>query len=393
VSSKDWLEKDFYAVLGVGRSASADDIKKAYRKLARELHPDRNPGNSDAEERFKAASEAYDVLSDDRKRKEYDEMRSLFGSGAFRRGARTGGGGFDPSDLFGGGFGGAPGAAAGDRRFGGAGFSDIFSTIFSGGGASPRRGPQRGRDVEAEVTLDFAHAVQGTTLPLTLRSPGVCDSCQGSGAKPGTTPKTCPVCRGSGLTTRNQGSFSFSEPCRECQGVGSIVEQKCPECRGTGGVTKNRTINVRFPAGVADGQRIRLAGRGEPGERGGPAGDLYVLVRVRADELFGRSGDDITLTVPITYAEAVLGTDLRVPTLDGSVTLRVPPGTPSGRKLRARGKGVMRKDGKAGDLIVTLDVVVPATVSAEARAALETFASRTPGAGREHIEARARRFG
>ncbi len=393
MSSKDWLEKDFYAVLGVGRSASADDIKKAYRKLARELHPDRNPGNSDAEERFKAASEAYDVLSDDRKRKEYDEMRSLFGSGAFRRGARTGGGGFDPSDLFGGGFGGAPGAAAGDRRFGGAGFSDIFSTIFSGGGASPRRGPQRGRDVEAEVTLDFAHAVQGTTLPLTLRSPGVCDSCQGSGAKPGTTPKTCPVCRGSGLTTRNQGSFSFSEPCRECQGVGSIVEQKCPECRGTGGVTKNRTINVRFPAGVADGQRIRLAGRGEPGERGGPAGDLYVLVRVRADELFGRSGDDITLTVPITYAEAVLGTDLRVPTLDGSVTLRVPPGTPSGRKLRARGKGVMRKDGKAGDLIVTLDVVVPATVSAEARAALETFASRTPGAGREHIEARARRFG
>ncbi len=393
MSSKDWLEKDFYAVLGVGRSASADDIKKAYRKLARELHPDRNPGNSDAEERFKAASEAYDVLSDDRKRKEYDEMRSLFGSGAFRRGARTGGGGFDPSDLFGGGFGGAPGAAAGDRRFGGPGFSDIFSTIFSGGGASPRRGPQRGRDVEAEVTLDFAHAVQGTTLPLTLRSPGVCDSCQGSGAKPGTTPKTCPVCRGSGLTTRNQGSFSFSEPCRECQGVGSIVEQKCPECRGTGGVTKNRTINVRFPAGVADGQRIRLAGRGEPGERGGPAGDLYVLVRVRADELFGRSGDDITLTVPITYAEAVLGTDLRVPTLDGSVTLRVPPGTPSGRKLRARGKGVMRKDGKAGDLIVTLDVVVPATVSAEARAALETFASRTPGAGREHIEARARRFG
>ncbi len=393
MSSKDWLEKDFYAVLGVGRSASADDIKKAYRKLARELHPDRNPGNSDAEERFKAASEAYDVLSDDRKRKEYDEMRSLFGSGAFRRGARTGGGGFDPSDLFGGGFGGAPGAAAGDRRFGGAGFSDIFSTIFSGGGASPRRGPQRGRDVEAEVTLDFAHAVQGTTLPLTLRSPGVCDSCQGSGAKPGTTPKTCPVCRGSGLTTRNQGSFSFSEPCRECQGVGSIVEQKCPECRGTGGVTKNRTINVRFPAGVADGQRIRLAGRGEPGERGGPAGDLYVLVRVRADELFGRSGDDITLTVPITYAEAVLGTDLRVPTLDGSVTLRVPPGTPSGRKLRARGKGVMRKDGKAGDLIVTLDVVVPAAVSAEARAALETFASRTPGAGREHIEARARRFG
>jgi molecular chaperone DnaJ len=398
MSSKDWLEKDFYAVLGVSRSASADEIKKAYRKMARELHPDRNPGNADAEEKFKAASEAYDVLSDDRKRKEYDEMRSLFGSGAFRRGARTGAGpGFDPSDLFGGFSGaGAPGGGAGDRRFGGAGFSDIFSSIFSGGnaGAGGRRsGPQRGRDVEAEVTLDFVHAVQGTTLPLTLRSPGVCDTCHGNGAKPGTTPRTCPQCAGSGLISRNQGSFSFSEPCRECQGSGAIVDEKCPECRGTGGVTKNRTINVRFPAGVADGQRIRLSGRGEPGERGGPAGDLYVQVRVRPDDLFGRSGDDLTLTVPITIAEAVLGTDLRVPTMDTPVTLRVPPGTPSGRKLRARGKGVMRRDGQAGDLIVTVEVQVPASVSDEARDALETFAKLTPPAGRERLETRLRRFG
>jgi molecular chaperone DnaJ len=397
MSSKDWLEKDFYAVLGVGKSASADDIKKAYRKLARELHPDRNPGNSDAEERFKAASEAYDVLSDDKKRKEYDEMRSLFGSGAFRRGARTGAPGaggatFDPSDLFGG-FTGA-GGGAGDRRFGGAGFSDIFSSIFSGGGPATRRGPQRGRDVEAEVTLDFAHAVKGTTLPLTLRSPGVCDTCHGSGAKPGTTPRTCPQCHGTGLISRNQGSFSFSEPCRECQGAGSIVDEKCPECRGTGGVTKNRTINVRFPAGVADGQRIRLNGRGEPGERGGPAGDLYVQVKVRPDDLFGRSGDDLTLTVPITIAEAVLGADLRVPTLDGPVTLRVPPGTPSGRVLRARGKGVVRRDGKAGDLLVTIDVQVPSGTSmpGEARDALEQFAKLTPPPGRERLDARLRSF-
>ncbi|OJF11794.1 molecular chaperone DnaJ [Couchioplanes caeruleus] len=395
MSSKDWLEKDFYAVLGVGKSASADEIKKAYRKLARENHPDHNPGNTDAEERFKAASEAYDVLSDDKKRKEYDEMRSLFGSGAFRRGARAGGSSqFDPSDLFGGFSGaGAGGGGAGDRRFGGAGFSDIFSSIFSGGGAGggPRRGPQRGRDVEAEVTLDFAHAVQGTTLPLTLRSPGVCDICHGNGAKPGTVPRTCPQCQGSGLISRNQGSFSFSEPCRECQGAGSIVEQKCPECRGTGGVTKNRTINVRFPAGVADGQRIRLSGRGEPGERGGPAGDLYVQVRVRPDDLFGRVGDDITMTVPITFAEAVLGTDLRVPTLDGSVTLRVPPGTPSGRKLRARGKGVQRRDGQVGDLLVTVEVQVPTGVSDEARDALERFAKLTPNAERGRIDARLRR--
>jgi molecular chaperone DnaJ len=394
VSSKDWIEKDYYAALGVEKSASSDEIKKSYRKLARESHPDHNPGDPKAEERFKAVSEAYAVLGDEKKRREYDEMRSLFGSGAFRRNARgagqPGGMPFDVSDLFGGGAGGA------DNRFSGGGFTDLFSSIFSGGGggggAARPRGPARGRDVETEVALDFEDAVRGVTLPLTLRAPGVCDTCHGNGAKPGTQPVACPVCHGAGVTTRNQGSFSFSEPCRNCQGVGTVVEEKCPECHGTGGVTKTRTLNVRFPAGVADGQRIRLAGRGEPGERGGPAGDLFVHVKVRPDELFGRTGDDLTLTVPITFAEAVLGTDLRVPTLDGTVTLRVPPGTPSGRVLRARGKGVVRKDGRAGDLLVTLDVVVPATLSDEARAALETFAAQTPPAAREHLDARVRRF-
>ncbi|MGW3786383.1 molecular chaperone DnaJ [Micromonospora chokoriensis] len=390
MSSKDWIEKDFYAVLGVDKAASADDIKKAYRKLARESHPDHNPGDAKAEERFKAASEAYNVLSDTGRRREYDEMRSLFGSGAFRRNARGGGqpGGmpFDVSDMFGG--------AGGDRRFGGAGFQDLFSSIFSGGqagGQAAPRGPARGRDVETEVALDFGDAVRGVTLPLTLRAPGVCDTCHGNGAKPGTQPRTCPVCHGAGVTTRDQGAFSFSEPCRNCQGVGTVVEEKCPECHGTGGVTKTRTMNVRFPAGVADGQRIRLAGRGEPGERGGPAGDLFVHVKVRPDELFGRTGDDLTLSVPVTFAEAVLGTDLRVPTLDGAVTLRVPPGTPSGRVLRARGKGVVRRDGQAGDLLVTLDVVVPARLSDEARAALEAFAEQSPPAAREHLDARVRR--
>jgi molecular chaperone DnaJ len=331
------------------------------------------------------------VLSDERKRKEYDEMRALFGSGQFRRNAR--GGGFDPADLFGG-FQGA-GTGGGDRRFGGAGFSDLFSSIFSGGGggATRGRGPVRGRDVEAEVVLDFGDAVRGITLPLSLRSPGVCDTCHGDGAKPGTQPRTCPVCLGSGLVTRNQGSFSFSEPCRECQGVGTIVDEKCPECQGTGGVTKTRTINVRFPAGVADGQRIRLAGRGEPGERGGPSGDLYVLVKVRRDDLFGRSGDDLTLTVPITVPEAVLGTDLRVPTMDGTVTLRVPPGTPSGRTLRARGKGVARRDGKVGDLLVTVEIEVPKELSDKAREALETLAVEIPPASREQLDARVRRYG
>ncbi|MGC4808034.1 molecular chaperone DnaJ [Micromonospora sp. DT233] len=393
MSSKDWIEKDYYATLGVQKSASSDEVKKSYRKLARESHPDHNPGDPQAEERFKAVSEAYAILGDEAKRREYDEMRSLFGSGAFRRNARGAGGPpFDASDLFGG------GAAGGDRRFGGGGpgFQDLFSSIFSGGGAaggpSRARGPAKGRDIETEVALDFGDAVHGVTLPLTLRAPGVCDTCDGSGAKPGTRPVTCPVCHGAGVTTRNQGSFSFSEPCRTCQGVGTVVEEKCPECHGTGGVTKTRTLKVRFPAGVADGQRIRLAGRGEPGERGGPAGDLFVHVKVRPDELFGRTGDDLTLTVPITFPEAVLGTDLRVPTLDGTVTLRVPPGTPSGRVLRARGKGVTRRNGQPGDLLVTLDVVVPARVSDEARAALEAFAEQSPPAAREHLDARVRRF-
>jgi molecular chaperone DnaJ len=277
MSSKDWLEKDFYAVLGVAKTVSADEIKKAYRKLARELHPDRNPGNSASEERFKSVSEAYAVLSDDRQRREYDEMRSLFGSGSFRRNARAGGGTpFDFSDMFAGAsqsggsagrFGGQPGAGAG-------GFGDLFSSLFTGG-AGGRRPASRGRDVETEVVIGFADAVRGVTLPLTLRAPGVCDTCHGSGAKPGTQPKACVTCRGTGLVTANQGAFSFSEPCRDCQGVGSVVEQQCPECHGTGGVTRTRTINVRIPPGVTDGQRIRLAGRGEPGARGS-AGDLNI---------------------------------------------------------------------------------------------------------------------
>ncbi len=384
MTSKDWLEKDYYQILGVSRDASINDIKRAYRKLARELHPDRNPGNREAEERFKAVSEAYDVLSDERKRREYDELRSLFGAGAFRRSARDQyGSPFDLGDFM---------AGRMDDRFGGMGFGDLFSTIFGGvGRPGGRRGPQRGRDVEAEVTLDFADAVYGATLPITLRSPGVCDTCRGSGARPGTSPRTCPVCRGSGLISTNQGAFSFTEPCRECQGVGTVVDEPCPECRGTGGVTKTRTLNVRIPPGVADGQRIRLAGRGEPGERGGPPGDLHLLVKVRPDPLFGREGDDLTLTVPISYAEAVLGTDLRVPTLDGTVTVRVAAGTPSGRTLRVRGRGVPKRDGGAGDLLITLEVDVPTALSPEARKALEEYALHAPPPSRAAIDEAVRR--
>jgi molecular chaperone DnaJ len=376
------LEKDFYAVLGVAKDATASEVKRAYRKLARELHPDHNPGNDAAEDRFKAVSEAYDVLSDDNKRREYDEMRSLFEGGAFRRGARGAGGQtFDMSDLFG-------QSSGRDQRFGGASFSDLFGTIFSGGtggGAAPR-GPARGRDVEAEIILDFVDAARGITMPLTLRAPGVCDTCHGNGARPGTQPRMCPQCHGSGLVNRNQGAFSFSEPCRDCQGVGTIVDEKCPECHGTGGVTKTRTLTIRIPAGVADGQRIRLAGRGEPGDRGGPAGDLFVRAILRPDPVFGRSGDDLTVTVPVTFAEAVLGAEVRVPTLDGMVKVKVPAGTPSGRLLRVRGRGVPKRDGHSGDLLVTVEIVVPQELSEEAREALERFAALTPLARRDHLE-------
>jgi molecular chaperone DnaJ len=395
VSSKDWLEKDYYKVLGVTRSASADEIKKAYRKLARDLHPDRNPGDKAAETRFKDVSEAYSVLSDPAKRKRYDEDRALFGTGAIRRNARGGGGGvpFDLGDLFAGMSPGGGSGSTGERRFGG-GFTDLFGSLFQGGGsgAGRRAGPARGRDVEAELTLSFEEAVRGTTLQVTLRAPGPCDTCHGSGAKPGTEPRTCPKCHGVGLVTTNQGAFQFSEPCRECQGVGTIVDEKCPDCRGTGAVSKPRPLTVRIPPGVADGQRIRLTGRGEPGERGGVTGDLYVLVRVRPHDLFTRKGHDLALTVPVTVAEATLGVDLVVPTLDSQVTLRVPAGTPSGRVLRARGRGVPRRGmGGAGDLLVTIEVEVPKELTPEARKAMEEFASHTPAASRDRLEAALRR--
>ena len=391
MSSKDWLEKDYYKVLGVTRSASADDIKKAYRKLARELHPDRNPGDKAAETKFKDVSEANAVLSDPAKRKEYDDTRSLFGGGAMRRNARPGGGTssvpFDLGDLFGNQGSGSTGAGSGDRgRFGG-GFGDLFGSLFQGNSAARRGGPARGRDVEAELALGFEEAVQGATLPLTLRAPGPCENCHGSGAKPGTEPRTCPKCNGVGLVSTNQGAFQFSEPCRECQGVGTVVDEKCSDCKGTGAVTRPRTLTVRIPPGVDDGQRIRLSGRGEPGERGGIAGDLYVLVRVKPHALFTRSGQNLGITVPVTVAEATLGVDIVVPTLDGQVTVRVPPGTPSGRVLRVRGRGVPRKSSTPGDLLVTIDVQVPKELSPEARKAMEEFATHTAPAARERIEA------
>src|SRR5687768_3311456 len=277
MSARDYAEKDYYAALGVPKDAPTADIKKAYRKLATTLHPDKNPGDAAAEERFKEVSEAYDVLSDDTKRREYDEARTLFASGlgGFRGGVSGNGSGsmpFDLNDLL--------GRTAGQGGFSG-GLGDVFGGLFGArGGTASARAPRRGADVEAQVTLGFADAVRGATVPLRLTTTGGCETCRGLGAAPGTSPKTCSTCAGAGVTTRNQGGFALSEPCRACRGKGRVVETPCPTCKGTGTTSHDRTLNVRIPAGVADGQKVRLAGRGGPGERGGPAGDLLVNVTV-----------------------------------------------------------------------------------------------------------------
>jgi molecular chaperone DnaJ len=395
MSTRDFIEKDYYAALGVPKDADAAAIKKAYRKLATELHPDKNPDNADAEAKFKEVSEAYDVLSDPKRRTEYDEARRLFGGGGRPGGfpggfPGAGGGGqpFDINDLFGGAAG--PGAAGGR---GAGGIGDLLGGLFggaAGGGARARSqaasGPARGQDVETEATLSFEEAVLGVTVPLRMQSPGTCPTCAGSGAKPGTSPHTCPVCQGAGVTSRSQGAFAFSEPCRNCRGTGSVVDDPCPTCTGSGVTTQTRTITVRIPAGVKDGQRIRLAGKGAPGRRGGPAGDLFVVVHVSEHSLFGRKGQDLTLTVPITFAEAALGATVTVPTLDGSVSLKVPPGTGSGRTLRVRGRGAPGK-GRTGDLLVTLDVAVPVRLNPAQRKAIETLAEEMDEDPRPQITA------
>jgi molecular chaperone DnaJ len=236
------------------------------------------------------------------------------------------------------------------------------------------------------MELGFEDAVHGATLPLTLSGPSTCRTCHGSGARPGTSPRRCPTCGGTGSVTSNQGGFGFSEPCRDCRGTGQLVDDPCPDCHGSGVTTQRRTINVRIPAGIRDGAKIRIPGKGSPGRRGGPAGDLYVTVQVRPHNLFGRSGDDLTITVPLSFPEAALGTTLRVPTLDGAVSLKIPAGTPSGRTLRVRGKGVARK-GRTGDLLVTVEVAVPQHLSAPSRDALENFAKSQTDDPRPQITA------
>lgn len=381
MAQREWVEKDFYKELGVSSDAGQDEIKKAYRKLASELHPDRNQNNPEAEKRFKAVSEAKDVLTDPAKRKEYDETRRLFAGGAGRR--FNGGGG-----NFGGGFSG-DGAEfnLGDLfdaapQTGGANIGDLFGGLFGRGAQQPRPSrPRRGNDLETETELSFLEATKGVAMPLRLTSPAPCTNCHGSGARPGTSPKVCPNCNGAGVINRNQGAFGFSEPCTECRGTGSIIEEPCEECGGKGATTRTRTINVRIPPGVEDGQRIRLAGQGEAGLRGAPSGDLYVTVHVRADKVFGREGDDLTVSVPVSFHELALGTTLSVPTLEGKVGVRVPKGTSDGRILRVRGRGVPKRAGGHGDLLVTVKVAVPPALEGEAAEALEAYAKAERASG------------
>lgn len=361
---REWFEKDYYKVLGVSSTASEKEITKAYRKLARQFHPDTNPGNDASEERFKEISAAYDVVGDTTKRAEYDEARRLgpMAGGFGGQGAGAGNMNFDVGDLLGNLFG-----RGGGRR---------------GGGA----GPQRGADIEAELSLGFADAVAGITTTLQLTSDAPCSTCAGSGAKPGTSPRLCQVCGGRGVTADNQGPFSFSSPCYACQGRGRIIDVACGTCAGSGVEHRPREVKVRIPSGVDDGQRIRLRGKGSPGRNGGPDGDLIVACKVAPHALFGRDGHHLTVRVPLTVTEASLGAEVDVPLVDGSkVTLRVPPGTQPGARQRVKGKGVVTAKG-TGDLLVTFEVVIPTGINGHQKKALEELAKHSNGVSpRAHL--------
>jgi len=375
VAQREWLEKDYYQVLGVSSTATDKEVTRAYRKLAKQFHPDANPGSED---RFKEISAAYDVLGDTAKRKEYDEVRRLGASGF---------------SNFGGGFGGAGGAGGpggATFRVEDIDFGDLLGGLganFGGGRRARNAGPRRGADVEAELYLSFEDAVRGVTTSVNVAGEARCETCHGSGAAPGSSPVTCPTCHGRGALDDNQGLFSLSRVCPQCSGRGTIIEKPCKTCRGSGIVRRTREVKVRIPAGVDDGQRIRVKGRGAPGRANGPAGDLYVTVHVGNHPLFGRRGRNLTLTVPVTFAEAALGSTVKVPTLDEPVTLRIPPGTSSGQTFRVKGRGVPGHGRTgSGDLLVTAEVTVPKKLTDEQRAAVEEFARLSDEQPRAHLE-------
>jgi molecular chaperone DnaJ len=381
---REWFEKDYYQTLGVAKNVSAAEAKKAYRKLAQKFHPDRNRGDKESEERFKEISAAYDVIGDEEKRKQYDQVRDMAASGY---------GGFA-------GPGAADGPGGGQRvrvegfPFGGDGFADVGDLgdllgMITGrgrvGGRGRSRQAARGADLEAEVTIPFEQAMTGTTVPLRIQGPAPCPECGGSGGQPGTHPDVCPQCQGTGTIAENQGFFSLSRTCPRCAGTGQIIEHPCEKCGGSGTVSATRQLTVRIPAGVKDGQRIRLTGRGEAGSAGGRPGDLFVGVHVEPHPMFGRKNADLTLDLPVTFAEAALGTNVKVPTLNSPVTLKIPAGTANGRRFRIRGKGAPKAKGGAGDLLVTVRVAVPSKLSKEERELLVQLRDIQDGSPRRHL--------
>jgi molecular chaperone DnaJ len=349
-------KRDYYEVLGVARDAGADEIKKAYRKLAVEYHPDKNPGDKTAEEKFKELGEAYEVLSDPQQRAAYDQ----YGHAAFdrRAGAYARAGGFhDPFEIF-------------REVFGG---GSIFEDLFGGGSADPTQ-PHRGDDLRYDMEIAFAEAAQGCEREIALTKAEGCEACQASGAEAGSRVRTCPTCGGRGQVITSRGIFSVAQACRHCQGAGRVIERPCKACRGTGRREATSKITLRIPAGVDTGSRLRSLGNGEAGYRGGPPGDLYVVLHVRPHELFQRDGDDLLCEVPITFVQAALGAEIEVPTLHGTTPVKVPPGTQPGALFRLKGKGVKNLQGYGyGDLHVRIHIEVPTHLNAAQKAKLLEF--------------------
>ncbi len=360
--------KDFYKILDVAENASPAEIKKAYRRLAKQYHPDANPGDASAAERFKGISEAYAMLSDSEKRKQYDQMRKY---GAFSGG---GGGGFGRTSRPG-----AAGTSQADFSFedlgGAGGLGDIFSSIFDLGRRRSRpQGPQRGQSVEYAVEIPFAVAARGGKIPITVPVKEDCATCAGTGAAPGTKPEICPECKGSGTVTFGQGGFAVSRPCPACYGRGTIPTDPCPTCNGQGQTIQNRQIQITVPAGVDTGSKLRLSGQGEPGAGGGQRGDLILTFRVSPDHFFTREGLDLTCSVPVNIAQATLGSKIRVRTVDGKhVVLRIPPGTQSGTRFRIKGQGI-EKSGRRGDQFVRVTVSVPEQLGGKEEELMREFA-------------------
>jgi molecular chaperone DnaJ len=355
---------DPYKTLGVDRKASDDEIKKAYRKLARKYHPDTNQGDEAAEERFKEVQAAYGILSDPEKRKAYDSGGGIFGGG-----------------FPGGGFGGGAGTGGG---FGG--FGDIISDLFGGAASGRPPRPERGRDLETDVHVSFEQAMEGGQVSVTVPLAAPCPTCRGTGARPGTSPTVCTRCQGRGVEAESQGLFSISQPCRQCGGTGTEIKDPCPTCHGSGQTRQVKRYAVNIPAGVRDGSRVRLKGKGEVGPRGGPPGDVYVITRVAESPIFKRRGDNLEVEVPITIPEAIRGATIEVPTLSATKRIRVPPGTQHGTLQRLRGEGPPKLGGRGrGDMHYRLLIDVPNSLSKEQAEVVDELATVIDGNPREGL--------